>query len=240
MPHSRKVALITGAARGLGRHLTDSFIADGYAVVVNYLHAEVSAKELLHNRETYALAVQADVGDAHQVREMLRQTIDYFGRLDIVINNAAITKDNLLLKQTEEEWDAIFRTNLTGCFHLIREAVPVMIKTGGGHIINISSYAGAKGKAGQAAYSASKAALIGLTVSAACELAEHNIRVNAVLPGYMMTTMGSAAGKAAEKAREESILHSLTEPSAVAKSIVLLASAGHITGQIISLDSRIL
>ena len=115
-----------------------------------------------------------------------------------------------------------------------------MIDSGGGHIINISSYAGLTGKAGQAAYSAAKAALIGLTISAARELAEHHIRVNTVLPGYMMTAMGSASGKAAKKAKEESILHALNEPSAVAKSIVLLASAGYITGQIISLDSRIL
>ena len=240
MPNSRKVALITGAARGLGRHLTDSFIADGYAVVVNYLTAEVSAQELIKNRETYALAVKADVGDAMQVREMLRQTNDCFGRLDVVINNAGITRDNHLLKQTEEEWDAIFRTNLSGCFHVIRAAAPIMIETGGGHIINISSYSGVKGKAGQAAYSASKAALIGLTVSSARELAAHHIRVNAILPGYMMTAMGSAAGKAAEKAKEESLLHALIEPSAIAKSIVSLASYGYITGQIISLDSRML
>ena len=240
MPNSRKVALITGAARGLGRHLTDSFIADGYAVVVNYLTAEVSAQELIKNRETYALAVKADVGDAMQVREMLRQTNDCFGRLDVVINNAGITRDNLLLKQTEEEWDAIFRTNLSGCFHVIRAAAPIMIETGGGHIINISSYSGVKGKAGQAAYSASKAALIGLTVSSARELAEHHIRVNAILPGYMMTAMGSAAGKAAEKAKEESLLHALSEPSAIAKSIVSLASSAYITGQTISLDSRML
>jgi 3-oxoacyl-[acyl-carrier protein] reductase len=240
MPNSRKVALITGATRGLGRHLTNTFIADGYAVVLNYLSAEVSAKELIKNREGYALAIKADVGDAKQVREMLRQTNEFFGRLDIVINNAGITRDNLLLKQTEEEWDAIFRTNLTGCFHVIRAAAPLMIETGGGHIINISSYSGVKGKAGQAAYSASKAALIGLTVSAARELAEHNIRVNAILPGYMMTAMGSAAGKAAEKAKEESLLHALIEPSVIAKSIVSLASSGYITGQTISLDSRML
>ena len=240
MPHARKVALITGAARGLGRHLTDSFIAAGYAVVVNYLHAEVSAKELIKNRGTYALAVKADVGDAQQVREMLRQTNDYFGRLDIIINNAGMTKDNLLLKQTEEEWDAIFRTNLTGCFHLIREAVPSMIKTGGGHIINISSYSGVTGKAGQAAYSASKAALIGLTRTAACELAEHDIRVNAIIPGYMATDMGAQSSKAMVQAAEDSLFKTLSDPACIAQSIVDFAALGYITGQIISLDSRIL
>ncbi len=240
MPNARKVALITGAARGLGRHLTARFIADGYAVVVNYLHAHEAAKELIRNREPSALAVKADVGDAEQVREMLRQTNDYFGRLDLIINNAGITKDNLLLRQTEEEWDALFRTNLTGCFHMIREAVPLMIETGGGHIMNISSYAGVKGKSGQAAYSASKAALIGLTVSAARELAEHNIRVNAVLPGYMLTDMGARSPKAGAQAKEESLFPAPSDPARVAQSIVDFAKLDYITGQIISLDSRLL
>ena len=104
---------------------------------------------------------------------MIRQAEDRFGRLDIIINNAGITKDNLLVRQTEDEWDEVIRTNVTGCFHVIREAAPLMISSGGGHIINISSYSGVKGKIGQAAYSASKAALLGLTVSAARELAEY-------------------------------------------------------------------
>jgi 3-oxoacyl-[acyl-carrier protein] reductase len=236
---SRKVALITGAARGLGRHLTEAFVEKGYAVVVNYLHAEASAEELLAKRGTYALAIKADVGDLEQVKKMVRHIEDRFGRLDVVVNNAGIARDNLLLKQSEHEWDAILRTNLTGCFHVIREAAPLMIMSGGGHIINISSYAGIKGKAGQAAYSASKAALIGLTVTAARELADRNIMINAVVPGYMMTAMGSGAGKAAEQAKEDSILHVLADPSDVARSIVFLASARYITGQILSLDSRI-
>lgn len=240
MPNARKVALITGGARGLGRHLTDSFIAAGYAVVVNYLHAEVSAKELIKNRGIDALAVKADVGNAEQVREMLCQTNDYFGRLDLIINNAGLTRDNLLLRQTEEEWDAVIRTNLTGCFHIIRESVPLMIETGGGHIINIASYAGVKGKAGQAAYSSSKAALIGLTVSAARELAEHNIRVNAILPGYLLTDMGAQSPKAVDQATKDSLLHALSDPVCIAQSIADFATLDYITGQIISLDSRLL
>jgi len=115
-----------------------------------------------------------------------------------------------------------------------------MIRSGGGHIINISSSSGVKGKAGQAAYSAAKAALIGLTHSAARELAEQNIRINAVLPGYMMTDMGSTTLKAAEKAKTESIMHSLSDPSAVAHGIVSLSETVYITGQTITLDSRII
>jgi 3-oxoacyl-[acyl-carrier protein] reductase len=224
----------------LGRHLADSFIADGYAVVINYLHAEVSAQDLIKNRECNALAIKADVGDAMQVRDMLCQTKDYFGRLDIVINNAGITRDNLLLRQTEDEWDEIIRTNVTGCFHVIREAAPLMISSGGGHIINISSYSGVKGRVGQAAYSASKAALLGLTVSAARELAVYKIRVNAVIPGYMMTKMGAGSEKAMKQAEEESLLKALADPAHIARSITGIAEMDYITGQVISLDSRIL
>jgi 3-oxoacyl-[acyl-carrier protein] reductase len=162
-----------------------------------------------------------------------------FGRLDVVINNAGIARDNLLIKQTEKEWDAIINTNLTGCFHVMRASVPLLISSGGGHILNISSYSGMKGRAGQVAYSASKAALFGLSLAAARELAEFNIRVNAVLPGYMMTEMGSKAFMASEKAKDESILHSLSNPSKVSQSIFSLAEMSYITGQVLNLDSRV-
>jgi len=171
---------------------------------------------------------------------MICQTKDRFGRLDVVINNAGVAKDNLLLRQSEEEWDATIETNLTGCFHVIREAAPLMKSSGGGHIINISSYSGVKGKVGQAAYSASKAALIGLTVSAARELAGYHIRVNAVIPGYMMTEMGAQSPKAIKQAEEENLLHTLTDPVHIARGITAIAEMDYITGQVISLDSRIL
>ena len=236
-----KLVLITGATRGLGRHLTEAFLEKGYAVVVNYLNlnSEASAKKLLSGRERHGLEIRADVRDSVQVSAMIRQTKDRFGRLDVVINNAGIAKDNLLLRQSEEEWDATIKTNLTGCFHVIREAAPLMKSSGGGHIINISSYSGVKGKVGQAAYSASKAALIGLTVSAARELAEYNIRVNAVLPGYMMTEMGARSAKATTQAKEESLLRTLTDPADIARGITAIAEMDYVTGQIISLDSRI-
>ena len=178
--------------------------------------------------------------DMQQVREMAGKIKKAFGRLDVIINNAGITKDNLLLKQTEPEWDSILRTNLKGCFNVIRTMSPLMIQSGGGHIINIASYSGVKGKAGQAAYSASKAALLGLTLSAARELSEYNIKVNALLPGYLMTEMGMKAQKAAEKAKEESILNTLSQPQEVADFILFLVKTKSITGQVFSLDSRII
>ena len=239
MKIANKIVLITGASHGLGRHLTEAFLGKGYAVIVNYLTSEASARELLSGRERHGLAIRADVGDSVQVSAMIRQTKDRFGRLDVVINNAGIAKDNLLLRQSEEEWDATIKTNLTGCFHVIREATPLIKSSGGGHIINISSSSGVKGKVGQAAYSASKAALIGLTVSAARELAEYNIRVNAVLPGYMMTEMGARSAKATTQAKEESLLRTLTDPADIAKGITAIAEMDYVTGQIISLDSRI-
>lgn len=240
MESARKTVLITGATRGLGRHLTEAFLEKGYTVIVNYLTAETSARELLSGREERLLAVRADVGDSAQVSAMICQTKDRFGRLDVVINNAGVAKDNLLLRQSEDEWDATIETNLTGCFHVIREAAPLMKSSGGGHIINISSYSGVKGKVGQAAYSASKAALIGLTVSAARELAGYHIRVNAVIPGYMMTEMGAQSPKAIKQAEEENLLHTLTDPVHIARGITAIAEMDYITGQVISLDSRIL
>jgi 3-oxoacyl-[acyl-carrier protein] reductase len=238
--NSKKVALITGGARGLGRHISRAFLEQGYKVAINYLNSDEKAEEIVAQAGDCAISLKADVGDSSQVRKMIELIEERFGRLDVLINNAGIAKDSLLIKQTEEEWDAVIRTNLTGCFNLLRAAAPLMINSGGGHIINISSYSGAKGKAGQAAYSASKAGLIGLTFSAAHELAKHNIRVNAVVPGYMATEMGATASEAMAQAKEESILKTLSEPSEVARCIAFIAGIDYTTGQILSLDSRIL
>ncbi|MBI5075495.1 MAG: SDR family NAD(P)-dependent oxidoreductase [Nitrospirae bacterium] len=240
MDSSIKVALITGGASGLGRHISQAFLEQGYKVAINYLSSEENAWDLIARAGDRAIAIKADVGDSVQARSMIERIEQRFGRLDLLINNAGITKDSLLIRQTEADWDTVIRTNLTGCFNLIRAAAPLMIRSGGGHVINISSYSGIKGKAGQAAYSASKAGLIGLTISAAHELAEHNIRVNAVVPGYMRTEMGATAEEAMDRAKEESILKTLSEPSEVARSLVSIAGMDYITGQILSLDSRIL
>ncbi len=235
-----KVALITGGARGLGRHISWAFLELGYHVAINYLNSGQEAREIIAQASDRAASFEADVGDSSQVRKMIERIEQTFGRLDVLINNAGITKDSLMIRQTEADWDAVIRTNLTGCFNLLSAAAPLMIKSGGGHIINISSYSGAKGKAGQAAYSASKAGLVGLTISAAHELAEQSIRVNAVVPGYMRTEMGASAITAMKQAKEERLLKTLSDPSEVARSIAFIAGMGYITGQVLSLDSRIL
>ena len=151
------------------------------------------------------LLIKADVGDIKHVEKMAEAVYEKWGRVDVLINNAGITKDSLMIKLKEEEWDEVLRVNLKGCCNTIRAFSRFMIKSGGGHIINISSYSGLKGREGQAAYSASKAAVLGLTYTAAKELAEYNIRVNALLPGYMQTEMGKASEKAMTTAKMESI-----------------------------------
>ncbi len=236
----KKAVLITGASRGLGKRIALTLAGNNYSVVVNYLSAEKEAAAVTEKINGDSLAIKADVRDSRQVRTMAEKIRATFGRLDAVIHNAGITKDRLLLKQTEGEWEEIMNTNLTGCFHVIKYLSPLLIDTDGGHIITVSSYSGVKGKTGQAAYSASKAGLLGLTFSAARELAAHDIRVNAILPGYMETDMGAAAPDAMQAAKEESIMRTLSDTGTVAEFIVYLLKTDHITGQVFSLDSRIL
>jgi len=234
------VALVTGAARGLGKQVALMLSAYGYSVAVNYVSSHKEADNLIKTMGNDSTALKADVGDISEVRAMAEEIKKTFGKLDVIINNAGISRDNLLLKQTEVEWDNIIRTNLKGCFNVISTLSALMIQSGGGSIINISSYSGLKGKAGQSAYSASKAAILGLTVSAAQELSEYNIRVNAILPGYMMTEMGRMAQKASEDAEEKSVLKKLSQPKEVADFILYLLATQNISGQIFSLDSRII
>lgn len=234
------VALVTGASRGLGKEISSLLAENGYAVFVNYLSASKEASELVRSIGPEARIIRADVGDAAEVRAMADIIGRESGRLDVVINNAGITKDSLLLKQSEKDWDAIIRTNLKGSFNIIKTMAPLMVKSGGGHIVNISSRSGVSGKAGQTAYSASKAALLGLTCTVAAELAVHNIRVNAVLPGFMTTDMGMKAGKAMDEAREKSMLRRLSDPAEIAAMVLSVVRTQNITGQVFSLDSRML
>jgi 3-oxoacyl-[acyl-carrier protein] reductase len=237
---SPRVALITGASRGLGERIAVTLARSGYHIAVNYLRSDREADETARRAGGRSLPVKADVGDLKQVGEMIAILEDRFGRLDAVIHNAGITRDNLLVRQSEREWDAVLRTNLKGCFNVIRTAAPLMIKSGGGHIITISSYSGVRGKAGQSAYSASKAALIGLTFTAARELSVYDIKVNAILPGYLPAGMGREAFAAMEEAREKSILKKLASPEEAAEFVVTLLKTEHITGQVFSLDSRVM
>jgi len=235
-----KVAVVTGASRGLGKEIALRLGRGSYNVAVNYLRSENEALKVADELGENSFLVKADVRDIKHVEEMADTVCKKWGKVDVLINNAGIAKDNLMMKLKEEEWDEVLRVNLKGCFNTIKIFSHVMIKSGGGHIINVSSYSGLKGREGQAAYSASKAGLFGLTYTAAKELAEYNIRVNALLPGYMQTEMGITAKKAMDRAREESIIGSLSDPKQVAEFVLYLLETDNITGQVFCLESRVI
>ncbi|MDA8432598.1 MAG: SDR family oxidoreductase [Nitrospiraceae bacterium] len=233
-----RVALVTGASRGLGREIARALARAGYVVAANYLTAEAEAQETVSMIGTGSFAVRADVGDPAQVLDMRRLIEKRCGRLDVIVSNAGIARDDLLVRQSEKDWDDVIETNLTGSFNVIRLLSPLMVQSGGGHIVTISSRAGHAGKAGQAAYSAAKAGLLGVTRTAAVELAADNIRVNAVLPGYLMTEMGKSAERAADAAKKASLLNRLSDPKEVAGFIAFLVGTEGVTGQVFSIDSR--
>ncbi|MDA8089788.1 MAG: SDR family NAD(P)-dependent oxidoreductase [Nitrospiraceae bacterium] len=240
MNGTKKTALITGGTGGLGKSLAVRLAGKGYRVAINFYKDSTGAKNLVAGLCGEAAAFQADVGDIEQVRGMARKIADRWGsRLHVLINCAGITRDALLIKTGAASWDDVIRTNLTGPFNTIKTFAPMIMEAGGGHIINISSYSGMKGKKGQASYSASKAALTGLTISAAAELGRYNIRVNAVLPGFMPTRMGAEADGAIRKAKEDSFIGKLSDPDEAACFIADLAEMNFVTGQVFPVESRV-
>lgn len=234
-----RVALVTGGSRGFGRAVAIGLGRAGYGVCVNYVQDEASAEETVRDIGPGSFMYRADVAQADEVGRMMDEISSRWGRLDLAVNNAGIGVDGLALKLSAAEWDRVLRVNLGGCVNVIRAAVPYMARAGGGHVVNISSRSGARGMEGQAAYAASKAAILGLTLSSARELAPLGVRVNALLPGYMPTELGSMAAEAMERAREESLLGELSDPVEAASFVVWLAATERITGQVFTLDSRI-
>ena len=237
-----KVALVTGASRGIGRAIALKLAAEGAAVVINYHGSMEKAKEVKAEIESdggIAEIMQCNVADYQATEAMIRKVTDDFGRLDILVNNAGITRDGLLMKMSEEDYDTVLDTNLKGTFHCIRFAARQMLRQRGGRIINLSSVSGILGNAGQANYSASKAGVIGLTKSAARELASRGITVNAVAPGFIETDMTAVLP---EKVKEASVsqipLGKFGSPEQVASAVAFLASdsARYITGQTIHVD----
>ena len=237
-----KVALVTGASRGIGRAIALKLAAEGAAVVINYHGSMEKAKEVKAEIESdggIAEIMQCNVADYQATEAMIRKVTDDFGRLDILVNNAGITRDGLLMKMSEEDYDTVLDTNLKGTFHCIRFAARQMLRQRGGRIINLSSVSGILGNAGQANYSASKAGVIGLTKSAARELASRGITVNAVAPGFIETEMTAVLSEEVKKASAAQIpLGHFGKPEDIANMAAYLASekAAYITGQIIRLD----
>ena len=237
-----KVALVTGASRGIGRAVAIALARAGAKVVVNYAGNTAAAQETLKEIKDLggeAIAVQADVAQADAVDILVKQTIEAFGRIDILVNNAGITRDNLLLRMKEEEWDAVMNTNLKGIFHCTKQVSRVMIKQKSGKIINMTSVVGVMGNAGQSNYAAAKAGVIGFTKSMAKELATRNITVNAVAPGFILTDMTAVLPEAVKSEMANSIpLARLGKPEDVAAAVVYLSSdsADYVTGQTLHVD----
>ena len=236
-----KVALITGAAQGIGREIALKFAAEGADIIVGDINLEKAAEtqadiEACGRR---ALALELDVTDYTKVTKGTNKILDKFGRVDILVNNAGITKDNLLLRMGDAEWDAVLNVNLKGTFNCIKAVSRLMIKQRYGKIINVASIIGIIGNAGQANYAASKAGIIALTKTAAKELASRNINVNAVAPGFIQTEMTARLSEDLKQKMQEAIpLGRIGGPGDVAAVCVFLASeeASYITGQTIIVD----
>lgn len=237
-----KTALVTGASRGIGREIAKRFGAQGAAVIINFNGSRDRAEEVKKEIEASggaAALYQWDVSDYKACEASMQSIIKEYGQLDILVNNAGITRDGLLMKMSEEDFDRVISTNLKGAFHTIRFAARQMIRQKRGRIINISSVAGVAGNAGQANYAAAKAGLIGLTKTAAKELASRGITVNAIAPGFIHTDMTAGlSDKVKEAAAAQIPLGVFGRPEDVAAAAVFLASedAGYITGQVLQVD----
>lgn len=242
MKLENKVALVTGAARGIGKAIAKALAAEGAVVIVNYNGSVQRAAETVKEIEEAggkALAIRCNVADFTACKDMIDGIIKEQGRLDILVNNAGITRDGLLMKMSEEDFDSVMDTNLKGAFNCIRHVARQMIKQKSGRIISISSVSGVLGNAGQANYSASKAGIIGLTKATAREVASRGITVNAIAPGFITTDMTEVLSEAVKTAVTETIpMKKFGKPEDIAQTALFLASeeAAYITGQVICVD----
>ncbi len=236
-----KTALITGAARGIGKAISLKLADEGADVAFTDLNYDENARALeeeLLAKGVKAKAYASDASDFADTEKVVNQIIEYFGKIDILVNNAGITKDTLLMRMTEEQWDAVIKINLKSVFNFTKAAMKSMMKTKGGSIINLSSVVGVGGNAGQANYSASKAGIIGFTKSVARELGSRNIRCNAVAPGFIQTEM---TARLPQEVRDEWIskipLKRGGTPEDVANVILFLASdlSSYVSGQVINI-----
>ncbi|MCI9441150.1 MAG: 3-oxoacyl-[acyl-carrier-protein] reductase [Ruminococcus sp.] len=237
-----QAAVVTGASRGIGRAIALRLAVEGAAVAINYHGSKERAeavKAQIEEKGGTAFLFPCDVADFSACELFLKAATEQMGRLDILVNNAGITRDGLLMRMSEADYDAVLDTNLKGTFNCIRFASRQMLKQKSGRIINISSVSGVLGNAGQANYSASKAGVIGLTKSAARELASRGITVNAIAPGFINTEMTEGLSEKVKISAEEQIpLGKFGEPEDIAEAAVFLASerARYITGQVLHVD----
>jgi len=243
----RKTALVTGGSRGIGRAICIRLAKEGFDIAFNYQSGKEAALEtqrLCEEEGARCLMVQADITNSKECDELISSTVEWSqGKLDVLVNNAGITKDNLLMKISDEDLDAVLNVNLKGSFYMMRGVSRIMLRNRTGRIINMSSVVGLLGNAGQVNYSASKAAVIGMTKSLARELASRKITVNAVAPGMIETDMTDAIPEAMHEAMLNQIpLKRIGTPEDIANGVLFLASdeASYITGQVITIDGGLM
>ncbi len=237
---SGKVALITGGSRGIGESIVLAFAREGADVAFTYLSSEQKALEVAAEAEKLGvsvLAMKSDAADYSQAEQLINEVVVRFGKIDILINNAGITKDTLMLRMTEEQWDQVMEVNLKSVFNVTKHALKPMMKQKAGSIINMSSVVGVFGNAGQANYAASKAGIIGFTKSIAKEVGSRNIRCNAVAPGFIETDMTHVLTEEQKKGYIDSIpLKRLGSGEDVANACLFLGSdmSLYVSGQVLS------
>lgn len=241
-----KCALITGATRGIGKQIAITLAKQGYNIALNYRKENEeleNTKKEIEEIGVQVLAVKGDVANFEECENFVKQVIERFGQIDVLVNNAGITKDMLLMRMKKEDFEQVLDTNLVGTFNVTKNAVPYMMKARSGRIINISSVVGISGNAGQTNYSASKAGIIGFTKSLAKEIASRNILVNAVAPGFIETNMTDVLKDDVKQEIAKNIpLKRMGTAQDVANVVKFLASddSSYITGQVINVDGGML
>lgn len=241
----KKVALITGGTRGIGKAIAKIFSDNGYNLVINYVSEKTDLKKLEDDlkNDNEILFVRANVGEFDSAENAVKKAIEKFGKIDVLVNNAGITRDNLIMRMKEEEFDQVINTNLKGTFNVTKSVVPYMMKKRSGRIVNISSVVGVSGNAGQCNYAASKAGIIGFTKSLAKELASRNILANAVAPGFIDTDMTECLNDTVKENINNQIpLKRMGTPEEIAKAVYFLGSSDntYITGQVLNIDGGML
>ena len=242
----KKVAIITGGSRGIGKEIAKKFAKENYNLVINYVSEKTNTEELKKEFEALGaevLFIKANVTSYEECEKMAKAAINKFGKIDVLVNNAGVTKDSLLLRMKEEDFDTVINVNLKGTFNVTKACIPYMMKKKSGKIVNISSVVGISGNSGQANYAASKAGIIGFTKSVAKELASRNILANCVAPGYIATDMTNGLSDAVKENINSQIpLKRVGMPEEVAKAVYFLAGEenSYITGQVVNVDGGML
>lgn len=239
----KKVAFVTGGSRGIGKEIARKFAKNGYDLVINYVSEKTDVvkleNELNQNGSVEVLCLKGDVTDFATCEDMVKKAVDKYGKIDVLVNNAGITKDNLLMRMKEEDFDKVINVNLKGTFNMTKNVISYMMKQRKGKIVNISSVVGVSGNSGQANYAASKAGVIGFTKSIAKELASRNILANAVAPGFIETDMTDVLSEAVKESIHAQIpLKKMGKAEEVANAVYFLGSEEntYITGQVLNVD----